>query len=100
EKWMSQFNRTLAEYAVGNLMRLTDRVEVVWRGVALLVPDVDPIREHGRAYLHGGIFPVDPPTNAAPPQLFQQLTSQTNLLYYDWELTQARLNQLRPMLQL
>ena len=94
-----RFNRTLAGYAVGKVLRLPDRPELVWRGLPLLVPYLGTVTENGRGYLHGGLFPVDPPTNAPPPLLFQQLTSQTNLLYYDWELTQAKLAQLRPMLQ-
>ena len=30
-----------------------------------------------------------------PPSMLEQLTGQTNLLYYDWEITQDRLAQLR-----
>ncbi len=100
EKWVPQFNRSLADHAVGNILRLTNRTELVWKGLPLLVPYLDTVREHGQDYLHAGIFPVDPSPSTAPPQLFQQITSQNNLVYYDWEITQARLTQLRPLLQL
>ena len=100
EQWVPKFNATLKEYAVGKLSPLPDRAEIVWRGLPLLVPYLDKVRDGNREFLHAGIFPVDPPTNAPPPQLFHQLTSQTNLVYYDWEITQARLAQLRSLHQL
>lgn len=100
EKWLPQFNATLAEHAVGHVIRLTDRPELVWRDLPLLVPYLNTVREGGQQFLHTGIFPVDPPTNAPPPQLFEQLTSRPGLLFYDWEITEARLAQLRPLLQL
>jgi hypothetical protein len=71
----------------------------MWRGLPLLVPYLKPARDGGKSYLHGGVFPVDPSTNAAPQQLFQELTSQPDVLYYEWELTQPKLTQWRPMLQ-
>jgi hypothetical protein len=64
------------------------------------VPYLGTVRDSEQTFLHAGIFPVEPSTNAAPPQLFKALTSQSDLLYYDWELTQARLTHLRPMLQI
>ena len=100
QKGMPKWNQTLAEYAVGNIFRLPDRPELVWRGLPILVPYLNPVQDEGHGFLHAGIFPVKPPTNAPPQQLFEQLTSRTNLLYYDWEITQSQLNQLRPLLQL
>jgi hypothetical protein len=99
EKWIPKWNQVLAEYADGNVQRLTNRAELIWRGLPILVPYLQPARDHGEAFLHGGVFPVQPPTNAPPVALFQQLTGQTNLVYYDWEITQARLEQIRPLLQ-
>lgn len=100
EKWVPKFNSTLTNYAVGNIIRLTDRPELVWKNLPLLVPYLNTVKEGNRAYLHAGIFPVEPPKTAAPSELFHQLTSETNLVYYDWEITEARLVQLRPLLQL
>src|SRR5262249_17930694 len=50
-------------------------------------------------FLNAGIFPVRPGTNAPPPDLFEQI-NRTNLVYYDWEITQFRLGQLRQTLDL
>jgi hypothetical protein len=98
--WVPRFNRVLDEYALGDVRPLTNRTELMWRGLPILVPYLEPVREDKKGFLHAGIFPVAPPTNPPPHQLFQQLNSQTNLLCYDWEITQDRLNQLRPLLQL
>jgi hypothetical protein len=95
-----KYNRTLEEYAVGKIGPAKQGPELMWTGLPVLVPYLQPVVDHGRSYLHGGIFPLaTPPTNTAPPQLFEQLTSRSNLLYYDWEITQARLEQLRPLMQ-
>lgn len=100
EKWVPSFNPTLEAHSVGHLIVLTNRVGLVWRGLPLLVPYIDTVGSNGHEYLHGGIFPVAPSTNAAPPQLFAELTGRTNLVYYDWEITQARLAQIRSVAQL
>jgi hypothetical protein len=100
EKWMPKWNQVLAKYAVGNMRSLTDRSELVWRGLPILVPYLEPIHDKGRDFLHAGIFPVNAPTNPPPAALFQQLNDNPKLLYYDWEITQSRLDQLRPLLQL
>lgn len=99
EAALNTYNRSLEEYAVGKINRMTNRQELMWTGLPILVPYLRPATDHGRGYLHGGIFPVPASTNAAPPQLFEQLTTKPNLVYYDWEITQMRLDQLRPLAQ-
>jgi hypothetical protein len=98
--WVPRFNRVLDPYAVGEVRSLTNRAELMWRGLPLLVPYLQPVQESNKGFLHAGIFPVAPPTNPPPHQLMEQLSHQTNVLYYHWEITQARLDQLRPLLQL
>ena len=39
-------------------------------------------------------------SNTAPAELFEQVLNRTNLLYYDWELTQERLAHGRQLFQL
>jgi hypothetical protein len=36
----------------------------------------------------------------APAELFEQIIGRTNLVYYDWEITQGRMQQLRTVTQL
>ena len=47
-----------------------------------------------------GIFPVPPSTNPPPAELISQLTNRDNILYYDWEITQFRLAQIRSLIPL
>ena len=44
-----------------------------------------------------GIFPAAPSNQPLPPELLAQLTSRTNLVYYDWEITGDRLRQWRQL---
>jgi hypothetical protein len=58
------------------------------------------VKERGQEYLVGGLFHFASGTNPAPPELFSKLENRDNLVYYDWEITQARLRQWRPLYQL
>jgi hypothetical protein len=99
-RWLHHWNTNLAHHAVGKVYFLTNRAELLWRGLPVLFPYLQPAPEPGRHFLWGGIFPVDQATNPPPAELLRQLTSRTNLLYYDWEITQGRLAQLRPLVEL
>ncbi|MGC8991153.1 MAG: hypothetical protein ACP5MD_13635, partial [Verrucomicrobiia bacterium] len=43
------------------------------------------------------IFPPDPKVVPAPQELYAQIIGRTNLLYYDWELSQVRVDDWRRM---
>lgn len=94
---MPKLNVSLDELGVGALESQTNRLAVFWRGLApVLVPYVRLAPEPGQDFLEAGIFPVEQTSkNPPPPELLEQLTSRPNLLYYDWEITQERLAQLR-----
>lgn len=97
---LPRFNQVLSDFAIGSVQRPAEQTKLVWRGLPIVIPYLEPVRDHGKEYLHGGIFPVAPSTNPPPADLFRQVTAQTNLVYYDWEITQARLDEVRPLLQL
>lgn len=99
-QWVPRLNTNLNEHAVGEIRALTNRAEIVWRGLPMIVPYLRPAPEPGREFLWGGIFPMDLPTTPPPTALLAQLTGRTNLLYYDWEITEGRLGQLRALAQL
>lgn len=65
------------------------RVELL--GLPFLSPFLEarPLREAG--FLTAGLFPLPPTTNAAPQELLAQVRGRTNLVYYNWETTGARL---------
>lgn len=66
-------------------------------GVPMLSPYLRGMREAGGDFLFAGLFPPVPRKEGFPPELFTLLKAQTNsnLLYYDWEITEERLLQWR-----
>lgn len=88
-----RLNTNLYEHAVGQIQMGTDRL--VWIGLPIIYPFLDLAADSG--FVHTGILPVPKDTNPPPSELIRQLTGRTNLLYYDWEITQARIAQLREL---
>src|SRR5439155_6807641 len=54
----------------------------------------------GLEFICGGLFPPARSPNPPPPDLLAQFVNRTNLLYYDWEITEGRLSQWYLMSQL
>jgi hypothetical protein len=82
----------------GKIEISTNRPLVLWRGLPIVVPFFERAADPDRSFLEAGLFPVAS-TNKPPRELFEQL-NRKNLVYYDWEITQARLLQWRPIWQL
>jgi hypothetical protein len=60
-----------------------------------LAPFIRRAPEPAGEFLNGGVFPLARLSpKLPPPELFSQI-NRRNLLYYDWEITQYRLEQLR-----
>ena len=85
---------------LGGFTLVSNRNELLWRGWPVLQPYLLPVRDQGTDYLMGGLLPMRPSTNPAPPELFAQLKGRTNLVYYDWEITQERVKHSRQLQQL
>src|SRR5262249_4105698 len=73
--------------------------QVIWRGLGLIAPFLRPTRDADKEFAVGGLFPAVSVSRPVPAQLLAQLAA-TNLVYYDWEITQSRLEQWRIMAQL
>lgn len=73
---------------------------VVWKGLPIAMPQLSAIKDQKSEYLVFSLFPRLASTNLPPPELFKQVEGRTNLVYYDWEITEARLKQWRPLYQL
>ena len=89
---------------VGRIAFTTNRTELGWVGMPILVPFVRPAPELGDDFLlfgsMAGIVPSGPNTNPPPAELLNQFLPRTNLVYYDWEITEAKLAQWVPIFQL
>jgi hypothetical protein len=86
--------------APGRFLWISNRAEWIWSGLPLFIPHLRPQKEPNGEFLFAGLFPSGPKSNAAPAELFAQVVGRTNLVYYDWELTQERLGKVRYMTQL
>jgi hypothetical protein len=68
---------------------------LVWSGLNVVAPTLAASRDKQRDYLLLSLLPNAPPSKPAPPALWKELESRQNLVYYDWELTGQRLQQMR-----
>lgn len=90
----SAFNDDLKRRDGGKLEMASNRVDLIWKGLPIIGPFLRPAKEtNGMEFLLGGLFPIAPSTNAAPAELFAQISGRKDLVYYDWEITQHRLAQ-------
>lgn len=99
------YNPAIMEMSLGKWLATTNHTRLLWRGLPIFVPFLGPVDDHGQGFLYGGLFPLNPKTNAppAPQELFAQIESRKNLFYYDWEIAPARLaafKQVHPFVNL
>lgn len=96
-------NAELKTNGIGKVSFLANRSEAVWVGLPLLAPFLRAgAGAGGDFFLAGTMAGIVPPavnTNPPPADLLAQL-NRTNLLYYDWEITEPRLEQWRQLWQL
>lgn len=85
----------------GQFLWASNRSQWMWTGLPMIIPHVHAARSGPDEYLFAGLFPSGPRSSNTPPaELFAQVIGRTNLVYYDWELTQERLPHARHMSQL
>jgi hypothetical protein len=64
-----------------------------WAGVPYMVPFLLSTNAMGRDFVFGGLF-LPETTYPASEEVFKEIYSRTNLVYYDWDLTGRRIEQL------
>jgi len=92
ERLLQQANPWLLTNSQGAFERSTNRGEVVWKDLPLVEPFLRSVPGGKQDLVFGGLV-RDMSTNRPPDVLFQQVTSSTNLVAYDWELTGTRVAQ-------
>jgi hypothetical protein len=95
-----KFIRDSLPDARGEFYYETNRFQLAWGNLPFIMPTVQPYREGKQDFLVGGLTLLPPKPVAVPDALFAQLRHRTNLVYYDWELTQERMNHAKQMHQL
>jgi hypothetical protein len=84
----------------GNISLATNRTALLWLGLPIAVPYLQPAPEPRQSFVTAGLFPVAlSKPKPAPKELFEQLNDK-NLIYYDWEITSERIQQWLPIWQL
>ncbi len=100
EKLIPSIKPTLAVLSSGTFRVFTNESMLMWNGLPLVVPFIRPAPAPDGNFLLAGLFPVgNAQIKPAPPELIAQVTSRTNLVYYDWEITAARMDQWRQISQ-
>ena len=87
----------LSQLEFGEFAFQPELTRTAWRKLPILVPFVDPALGDDLDFVVAGVFPVANPRSTAPPELYAQLRGRTNLVYYDWEITQNRVNDWRTL---
>lgn len=99
--WTNTFNAAISNHFVGRFVSQTNRL--VWTGLPIILPTLKAAPEPKDDHLVLGLFPASPNSTNLPPELLQQFVSKPDVVYYDWEITEARLTQwiqLSPLLHM
>lgn len=96
-KWVN----TRLDNPLGQFVYVSNRSEIVWSGIPFILPYAKAsIGPRGARYITGGMFPNPPRGYLAPPELYGQVEGRTNLLYYDWELSDQRIDHAKQLYSL
>jgi hypothetical protein len=88
----AELNPWIASNAMGNVQATTIPTGLAWGGIPMFTPSIEATTTLSGDFLVGCVGTS--PSGAgkpAPPELFSQLMARPNLVYYDWEFTQAKL---------
>ncbi len=84
----------------GDFLYVSNKAELIWGNLPFIAPHLRPEKDATTEYLYGGIFPRSKNFTPVTETLFAQVRGRTNLVYYDWEITEERLNHGRQLYQL
>jgi hypothetical protein len=93
--------KNLGQY-LGDFYYVSNKHLAYWT-LPFIQPHVRAVTNGTVQFLQGGLFQLPARQSNAPPALFAQLGTRTNLLYYDYEVTHQRLhhgNQLYQILHM
>ena len=87
----TELNPWITNNALGLLDYSKEPAAISWAGIPMFTPAVEALATPTGRFMVG--WPGSKPTvdgKPAPPELFSQLGARPNLVYYDWEITQAK----------
>lgn len=91
----AEFNPWIANNALGLLEYSNETASLAWSGIPMFTPTVEATATPSGSFMvvRVGSKPTGD-AKPAPPGLFAQLMTRPNLVYYDWEITPAKLAHL------
>lgn len=100
EQLLARFSLGIQRHSAGSLRLATNAGALLWQSAPFVAPTLQPVRDAGAEFLFGSLFANTPRTNPPPRELLGQILGRTNLVYYDWEITQERLRDWRNLADL
>jgi hypothetical protein len=97
---LSEWNPIFLTNKVGNFAWATNAHRLVWRGVPFFQPVLESVPFDGRDFAVFGLFSNNATNRPVPPGLFTEFQNRSNLVYYDWELTEPQVRSWTQMGQL
>lgn len=91
EQLCARYQPVLQHHNAGTLRLATNAGAFYWQSAPFVAPSVQAVRDAGGEFLFASLFANVSQTNRPPPGLLRQVLGRTNLVYYDWEITQERL---------
>jgi hypothetical protein len=96
---LNAFNPKIKSFDGTELLWEPKRAEIVWTKVALTSPSLHPVNTKVGPFLLAELFPLSKGTGPAPEALWSQFKDRSDLVYYDWEYTGPRIQELRTITQ-
>lgn len=90
---LNDVNQWIRSHAVGQVETSTVFKGLAWTGVPFMMPFVQGIEAPGGDFVFAGLS-LNVTNRPPPDELLEAITDDTDLIFYDWELTGMRIPQL------
>jgi hypothetical protein len=97
---VSLINSNFPKYRINGQAVANTNGDVIIRNLLFFKPHLGIVHEPEGEFLLGRLFPRQAHKNPLPPELVREIINKPKLVYYDWEITNERLNHWRMMNQL
>jgi hypothetical protein len=92
---VQSFEPKLKEFNRGKILWQPEKPRLILSNLGIVAPYVEPAPVKEGQFLLLSLFPLSLAGKPPPPQLWTEIEGKSDLVYYDWEVTGARLQQWR-----
>ena len=100
EPILSIANPWLATKSMGHLTASAGSSTIIWESAPFVTPRLTSVSDEQGEFVFAGLVPILRTNSPLPPELLKEFTSDTNRVYYSWEITAPKLEQLQYVGQL